>query len=133
MHEMAVTQGLLNMALEHAQGCRIIDIYLKVGQMSAVVPTSVELFFEYLSKDTLAEGARLHFERVPIAMGCQDCGAVADLSEWSDELPQVIMAKSIARGCKCGSKRLRVTDGVSFGLVSLDVEERGSLGDSNRG
>jgi hydrogenase nickel incorporation protein HypA/HybF len=123
MHEMAVTQGLLNMALEYAQGRHITDIYLKVGQMSAVVPDSVELFFEYLSKDTLAEGARLHFECVPMGMTCQDCGAAADLSEWNDELPQVIMAKAIARGCyRCGSRRLRVTDGVSFGLVSLKVE-----------
>ena len=32
MHEMSVTQGVLNMALEHAQGRRITDIYLQVGR-----------------------------------------------------------------------------------------------------
>ena len=55
MHEMAVTQAMLNMALEHAKGHRITDIYLQVGRMSAIVPESVEVFFDYLSKDTLAE------------------------------------------------------------------------------
>ena len=56
MHEMAVTQGLLNMALEHAAGRRITDIYLQVGRMSPVVPSSVALFFDHLSQGTLAEG-----------------------------------------------------------------------------
>lgn len=123
MHEMAVTQAMLNMALEYAKGCRITDIYLRVGRMSAVVPESVELFFDYLSRDTLAEGATLHFEVQPVEMTCMDCGQQADLSEWADELPQSVMLKAITRGCQCGSRNLRVTGGVSFGMVSLEVEE----------
>jgi len=123
MHEMTVTQAMLNMALEYAKGCRITDIYLQVGKLSAVVPESVELYFEYLSKDTLAEGATLHFEIQPVEMTCQDCGQQADLSEWADEAPQTIMLKAITRGCGCGSQNLRVTGGVSFGMVSLEVED----------
>jgi len=123
MHEMSVTQGVLNMALEHAQGRRITDIYLQVGRLSPVVPTSVELFFDYLSKGTLAEGARLHFEIAPIEMTCTECGRQADLSEWADLAPQLVMVKAFERGCACGSKRLKVTGGVAFGLVSLNVED----------
>jgi hydrogenase nickel incorporation protein HypA/HybF len=123
MHEMTVTQGLLNMALEHAGGRRVTEIYMQVGQLSPVVPESVELFFDYLSKGTLAEGAKLHFDIVPIEMTCLDCKQKADLSEWGDERPQLVMAKALARGCTCGSKSLRVTSGVSFGMVSLEVED----------
>ena len=122
MHEMPVTQAMLNMALEHAKGQRITDIYLQVGMMSAIVPESVEVFFDYLSQGTLAEGAILHFERVPIEMTCLDCGQQADLSEWADALPQAIMMEALHRGCKCGSKRLRVTEGVGFKMMSLNVE-----------
>jgi hydrogenase nickel incorporation protein HypA/HybF len=122
MHEMPVTQALLDIALKHAEGRRITDIYLHVGRMSAIVPESVGVFFEYLSKDTLAEGARLHFERTPLEMTCQDCQQQMDLSEWSERAPQIIMQQAFARGCTCGSKNLRVTAGVSFGLVSIDVE-----------
>ena len=122
MHEMPVTQGLLNMALENAQGKRITDIYLQVGRFAAVVPDSIQLFFEYLSKGTLAEGARLHFEITPVEMTCQDCGRKADLSAWVEERPQLIMAQALTRGCVCGSKNLRVTAGVNFGMVSIQVE-----------
>jgi hydrogenase nickel incorporation protein HypA/HybF len=125
MHEMAVTQGLLNMALEHAAGRRITDVYLQVGRMSPVVPSSVELFFAHLSQGTLAAGARLHFEITPVEMTCTDCGQQADLTAWADLAPPVIMGKALTRGCTCGSKRLRVTGGVAFGLVSLSVDAEG--------
>jgi len=123
MHEMPVTKALLELALNHADGCRITDIYLEVGKMSAIVPESVEVFFEYLSEDTLAEGADLHFDMIPVEMTCQDCGRKQDLSQWRDERPQKIMQKAFARGCECGGKNLRVSGGVSFGLVSIDVED----------
>ena len=122
MHEMPLTQSLLNLALKSAGGQRITDIYLEVGQMSVVVPESVEVFFDYLSQDTLAEGAKLHFDIKPIEMTCLDCGELQDLSEWLSERPHIIMQKAFARACTCGSKNLRVTGGVKFGLVSIDVE-----------
>jgi hydrogenase nickel incorporation protein HypA/HybF len=122
MHEASITQAMLGMALEHAQGQRITDIYLQVGKMSFVVPECVEFYFEVLSKGTLAEGARLHFETQPIEMTCTDCGRQADLTEFMDEQPRAIMVKALDRGCECGSKNLRVTGGTGFNMLSLEVE-----------
>ena len=123
MHEMAITQGLLDLALKHAGAHRITNIHLRVGEGSPVVSESVDLFFEHLSKGTLAEGARLHFEMAPVRMACQECGVYADLSAWAGERPQIRMARGLAAGCPCGSKRLRVVEGLSFEMLSLDVED----------
>ena len=122
MHEASITQAMLDMALEHAQGQRITDIYLQVGQMSLVVPECVEFYFEFLSKGTMAEGAKLHFEIVPIEITCPDCGRQADLSDWAEDPPRTIMVEALARGCQCGSNNLRVTGGTDFNMVSLEVE-----------
>ncbi len=122
MHEASITQAMLDLALEHSQGHRITDIYLRTGRMSLVVPESVEFYFEYLSQGTLAEGAKLHFETVPIEMTCLDCGRQADLSDLMDEPPRAIMVQGLARGCQCGSKNLRVTGGTGFDMVSLGVD-----------
>ena len=54
-------------------------------------------------------------------MTCQACGQKVDLSDWANERPQLIMARAIARGCPCGSKTLRVTGGVAFGVISISV------------
>ncbi len=126
MHEMPVTQALLDLALKHADGRRITDVYLEVGRMSAIVPDSVEVFFQYLSEGTLAEGADLHFTIRPLEMTCQDCDREMDLSQWAAENPQLVMQKAFRRGCQCGGKHLQVSGGVSFGLVSIDVEDGGS-------
>jgi len=122
MHELPVTQTMLNMALEHANGRRISDVYLQAGRMSAIVPESVEVFFEYLSKGTLAQGAKLHFEILPVEMACSDCGRALDLGEWAVLQPHVMMQRAFDQGCECGSKNLKVTGGVGFGLVSIDVK-----------
>jgi hydrogenase nickel incorporation protein HypA/HybF len=122
MHEASITQAMLDLALEYAQGYHITDIYLRVGRMSLVVPECVEFYFEVLSKGTLAEGATLHFESVPLEMTCTDCGRRADLSDWADDPPRAIMIQALARGCKCGSNNLRVTGGTGFDMVSLEVE-----------
>jgi hydrogenase nickel incorporation protein HypA/HybF len=66
MHEMPFTQAILELALEKAEGRRIRSIHLRVGWMSAIVPRSVEVFFDHLSKGSPAEGATLHFEMTPI-------------------------------------------------------------------
>lgn len=123
MHEASITQAMLDLALEYAQGQPITDIYLQVGRMSFVVPECVEFYFEYLSKGTLAEGAMLHFETVPIEITCLDCGQQADLSDWADEPPRAVMIQALARGCGCGSKNLRVTGGTGFDMVSLEVRD----------
>ena len=122
MHEASITQAMLDLALEHAKGQRITDVYLQVGRMSFIVPESVEFYFEYLSQDTVAEGATLHFEAVPLEMTCTDCGRQADLSDWADDPPRAIMIEALARGCECGSNDLRVTGGTGFQMVSLEVE-----------
>jgi hydrogenase nickel incorporation protein HypA/HybF len=122
MHEASITQAMMGLALEHAKGQRITDIYLRVGRMSFVVPESVQFYFEYLSRGTVAEGATLHFETVPLEMTCGDCGRQADLSDWADEPPRAVMVEALARGCECGSKNLRVTGGTGFDMVSLEVE-----------
>ena len=123
MHEASITQAMLDLALEHAKGQRITDIYLRVGRMSLVVPESVEFYFEYLSQDTVAEGATLHFEAVPLEMTCTDCGRQADLSDLIDEQPRAMMVQALARGCQCGSNNLRVTGGTGFDMVSIGVKD----------
>jgi len=122
MHEASITQAMLDLALEHAKSQHITDIYLRVGRMSFIVPESVEFYFEYLSRGTVAEGATLHFETAPLEMTCTDCGRQADLSEWADDLPRAMMVEALARGCECGSHNLRVTGGTDFHMVSLEVE-----------
>ncbi len=115
MHELPVTQGILDVAIEAAQNAgarRITSIDLVVGDLSSIVDDSVQFYWEILSKGTIAEGAVLHFRREPAAAACLDCG-----HEWHVTPP--IMPKCP----NCGSARITVTGGRAFFVESIEVED----------
>ncbi len=113
MHELAVTEEILRVAVEHAeraQARRITDIHLVVGNLSTIVDDSVQFYFDFLSPDTIAEGAKLHFERVPARLRCRQCGTEFEPQglDW--------------RCSQCSSLGGDVIAGREFYLDSLEVE-----------
>ena len=113
MHELAVTQSLLQLALQHAQqanAARVTDLHLVVGRLSSIVDDSVQFYWDMISQGTICEGAQLHFERVPATLVCLNCSYAYALD---GELA----------GCpRCGSEQVKVTGGDEFRLDSIDIE-----------
>ena len=78
MHELAVTQSILDIAVRHAQGAgaqRIVAIDLVIGELTGFVDDSIQFYFDFLSGDTMAKGAQLRFERIAPRARCHECGA----------------------------------------------------------
>lgn len=76
MHELSVTESILNIVLKHAQtngAEKVLTIGLKIGEMSELVGECIQHYFDYLSKGTIAEGAVLEIERAPIIFECTEC------------------------------------------------------------
>ena len=76
MHELAITHNILNIALDEAgtaQAGKITRINLVIGELSGVVGDSVQFYFDFLSKDSVAEDAALDFKFVPAELRCLEC------------------------------------------------------------
>jgi hydrogenase nickel incorporation protein HypA/HybF len=76
MHELSVTESILEIALRHgqaAQARRITDLYLVIGQLTSLVDDSIQFYWDMIAQDTLAQGARLHFKRIQTELQCLDC------------------------------------------------------------
>ena len=113
MHERAVTESLLEIALRHAQqagATRITGLYLVIGQLSSFIDESVQFYWDILSEDTIAERAMLHFRRIPVEMACLDCQSRYSPSDKDFTCPQ------------CSSSRVKVIAGEEFLLEAIDVE-----------
>lgn len=110
MHELSITQGILDIALTNAGARKIKKINLVIGQFSSIVDDSVQFYWDIISKDTLAEGSMLHFERIPGEMTCCACGHVFRPNGETFTCPS------------CSSISVRISKGNEFQVESIDVE-----------
>ena len=74
MHEMAITQSVVDAVCEHAAGRRVHSVKLEVGELCAVVPDSMQFCFELATQGTVADGA------LPRCRGPARRGPLPDLS-----------------------------------------------------
>lgn len=76
MHELGIITNIFTIleqiAAEHHL-TRIHTVRLKLGKLQHIVPDMLEFAFETVAKDTVAEGANLEVEEIPIRMQCQSC------------------------------------------------------------
>ncbi len=76
MHELTITQNILEIALEHAEkagATQIGRINLVIGEMTGVAEECVRFYIDILSRGTAAEAAELAVRRVPIMARCRNC------------------------------------------------------------
>lgn len=113
MHELAVTENLLEIAIRHgktAGAIRISNLYLVIGQLSSIIDDSVQFYWDIISKGTIADGAELHFHRKPVEIFCKECADQFTPSGDDFSCPN------------CGSTKIRVISGEEFYLEAIDVE-----------
>ena len=113
MHELAVTENILSIALKHAElagASKVTDIHITMGQLSSVVDDSVQFYWEMISENTICFGAKLHFKRIPAEFFCTDCKTQFNLNQELAPCPN------------CGSIRVRIVAGEEFFLESIEVE-----------
>lgn len=111
MHELAIAESVLHLALAHAGGRRITAVGVKVGQMRQVVPDSLTFGFELLSRGTAAEGAALEVEGVQGIGRCRACGAESEITTFP------------LRCEPCGALELEVVRGEELRVEWVEVEE----------
>jgi len=84
MHELSITQGLLQIVLEEATRhsiSKVKVVKLKIGQLRTIEPSCLTFCFELLTKDTPVEGADLKIDMVPIKGKCRNCGEVFETDD----------------------------------------------------
>ncbi len=113
MHELAITQSMVDLVLEEASkvGAKKVErINLVIGDMSGIVGDSVQFYFEFLSKGTVAQGAELRFKNTPTQARCRDCGELFKLKEFDWCCPG------------CGKSNMEIVAGNELYVDSIEVE-----------
>lgn len=118
MHELAVTESILNIVTRHAeqsQASKVTDIHLVIGQLSSIVDDSVQFYWDIIADNTIFTGAVLHFTRIPARFQCRDCGQIY-------EIPQ-----QLTPCIKCGSINVDLLQGEEFYVESIEIEKEANV------
>jgi len=113
MHELPVTQSILEIALRHAAQAgaqRVTDVHLVIGELATVVGDSVQFYWEIVAKDTPAAGAKLHFRRIEARLSCMSCGHQYRPAGGGLICPA------------CGGAGARIEAGEEFFVEAIEVE-----------
>ena len=118
MHELAVTESILNIAVQHASqagAVRVTQLNLVIGQLASIVDDSVQFYWDMISEGTICAGAQLHFERRPATLKCLACDQSYVLDGALTDCPN------------CHSVRIKVMMGEEFFVESIEIEAASDL------
>ena len=115
MHELSIMSSILDIVLEYANSNsakKVAQINLEVGELSDLIPQWMQSYFEFVSKDTIAEKAMLSIDHVPATLRCRSCNKEFTVTkeDWRVSCPH------------CNSQDIEILSGREFKVVSIEIE-----------
>ncbi|WP_017656021.1 hydrogenase maturation nickel metallochaperone HypA [Fortiea contorta] len=110
MHELGITQNIVAIVTEHAQGMKVKRVLLEIGQLSAILPEAVQFCFDICTQNTVLENAILEIRQIPGLAKCRQCGA------------KIALDKPFGV-CSCGSVQLDLIAGEELKIKEIEIEE----------
>lgn len=108
MHELAITESLVEAVREHVGAQRVTRVVIEVGKLSGVVPDSVLFCFDLCAQGTPLEGSKLEIVEIPGRASCRRCSEVFDTDD--------------AIGlCACGSADVEFVNGQELRIRDVEV------------
>jgi len=113
MHEMSLAEGMLQIIEDNARNGgygRVKTVWLEIGQLAGVEVEAMKFCFDAVTRDSLAEGARLEIIATEGEGRCPACHKTVRLAERYDPCPA------------CGGCPVEVTGGTEMRIRELEVE-----------
>ena len=113
MHEMSLCEGILQVLESEAskQGFnKVKNVWLEIGDLSGVEIDAMLFSFDAVTRNSIADGAKLNIINVPGSAWCMKCARNVTVKQRFDECPD------------CGSYQLQVTAGDEMKIKELEVE-----------
>ena len=122
MHEVAIMEEAVKLAVEAARSAgtrRVLRLQLRVGQLSGVVPEAMRFAFDIVCRDTIAAGAVLEIESVPITCWCANCNAEFFCEGFLNECPRCFkLSREVRHGRELEIASVEFEDDVETATVS---------------
>jgi hydrogenase nickel incorporation protein HypA/HybF len=108
MHELAITQSIVEMVTERVPDEKVVAVHLTIGRISGVLPDAIQFCFDVVAAGTPIEGARLRITEPPGRGRCRSCGTESAF----DAAPVI---------CECGAADVDVLGGDELTVTALEL------------
>jgi hydrogenase nickel incorporation protein HypA/HybF len=108
MHELVITQSIVDLCAERAGGARVSVVTVEVGRLSGVVPDALRFCYDACTAGTPLEGSQLDVIETDAVAQCRTCGCESE--------PADFLAP-----CPCGSFDLVYSRGEGLRIRHMEV------------
>ncbi len=121
MHELSMAQGILNAVLDTAEqngAIEVTEVVIEIGKLAMLNPEQVKFMLGVLSKDTLAEHAKIVIENLEVEIKCEKCGfeGVANVDDEDHYAPMVYCPE-------CSNPRIEILNGKDVTVKTISIEK----------
>jgi hydrogenase nickel incorporation protein HypA/HybF len=114
MHEMSLAHNILEIVQKtaaHHQVSKVTKVTIRAGQLRGIIPEQLRFCFEFVAKDSVAEGAELVVHTLPVKARCKKCEGSFFVREYQFLCPD------------CGSEELELVQGMELLVENIEVSD----------
>jgi hydrogenase nickel incorporation protein HypA/HybF len=108
VHELAITQGLVDLVAERSGGRQVVAVHVRVGELSGVIADAMSFCFDVAAAGTALDGAELVIDEVRGRIACVTCGRESDVDR------RILL-------CECGSADVTVIAGDELSVAYVEL------------
>ena len=112
MHEISLAQSVLQIIEDHSKSdnfTHVTAVWLEIGALAGVEPDALRFCFDAVTRNSLAQGARLEIVDIPGSGWCPQCRDTVAMQERYSACP------------RCGGYQLRATGGTQMRVRELET------------
>jgi hydrogenase nickel incorporation protein HypA/HybF len=113
MHEMSIAESVLQIVEDTARSggyTRVKAVWLEIGQLANVEKESLRFCFDAVTRDSIAQDARLEIIETAGQGWCMQCACNVPIAALHEPCPT------------CGSYQIQVTGGEEMRVKELEIE-----------
>ena len=108
MHELALTQSIVDACCERAGDAHVTRVRVEVGRRSGVSADALRFCYDVCAEGTALDGSELAIVETPGRARCRTCGVSAEVNDY-------------LALCACGSADLDFTGGDELRVRLMEV------------